>query len=135
MGSRRSPTLYKLIFDETTDWPDLEVVLRSMSIRRHKELTSARAADETEDGAFERMLNLIVSQLVSWNREDEDGEALPATRESLEDEEPKLIHALIAKWNQAIVGVPTPLESDSADGEISPAESMLTEIPSESLAS
>lgn len=135
MGSRRNPTLYKLVFDETTDDPGLEITLRSMSIRKLKELGAQRRDGETDNEVFDRLCSLIASQLVSWNREDGEGEALPPTLDSLEDEEPKLVHAIIAKWNEAMVGVAAPLESDSPSGELSPVESILTEIPSESLAS
>lgn len=135
MGSRRNPTLYKLVFDETTDDPGLEVTLRSMSIKRLNELNEQRSEDDTDGMVFDRLCSTIAAQLVSWNREDEDGQPMPPTLESLEEEEPKLVHAIIAKWNEAMVGVPAPLESDSPSGELSPVESILTEIPSESLAS
>lgn len=135
MGSRRTPTLYKLIFDETTDYPDFEITLRSLSIKEQRQLRATDNEGETEADVVVRMCSLISKQAVSWNREDEDGAPLPLTLESLEDEEPKLIIAITDKWSGAIAGVPAPLESGSPSGEISPVESMLTEIPSQSLAS
>jgi hypothetical protein len=137
VGSRRNPTLYKLVFGDDTDDPGLEITLRSMSIKRLKELRSRNSGDgdETEAEVVTWVCATIAQQLVSWNREDEKGDPVPATLESLEDEEPKLIYAISAKWQEAMAGVPAPLESGSPSGELSPVESMLTEIPSESLAS
>lgn len=134
MGSRRTPTLYKLTFDDTTDYPGLEITLRSLTIREQQQFDSG-SDDETEVDTVARMCRLMARQGVSWNREDEEGNPLPLTVESLEDEEGKLIIAVTDKWREAIAGVPAPLESGSPSGEISPVESILTEIPSESLAS
>jgi hypothetical protein len=135
VGSRRTPTLYKLVFDDTTDFPGFEITLRSLTIREQKALGSEPRQDETEADIVARMCVLVSRQAVSWNREDEDGRPLPLTLESLEDEEPKLIVEVTNKWTEAMVGVPAPLESGSPSGEISAVESILTEIPSESLAS
>lgn len=133
MGSRRNPTLYKLVFDETTDFPDFEIVLRSLSIKKFKELDGQDG--ESHNEMVERTAHFIAGQMVSWNREDEDGNPLPPTADSLLDEEPKLVFAVVNKWTEAIAGVAAPLDSGSDSGEISPVESLLTEVPSESLAS
>jgi hypothetical protein len=133
VGSRRNPTLYKLVFDETTDFPDFEITLRSLSIKKFKELESRDG--ESQNDLVVRTACFIAGQMVSWNREDEDGTPLPATEDSLLDEEPKLIFAIVNKWTEAIAGVPAPLDDGSDSGEISPVESSLTELPSESLAS
>lgn len=135
MGSRRSPTLYKLTFDETTDFPGFEITLRGMSIKEQRQLNTEKGESETEADIIARMCRLIGRQAVSWNREDEEGELLSLSLDSLEDEEAKLIAAVVDKWTEAMGGVPAPLESGSASGEISPVESILTDIPSESLAS
>lgn len=134
MGSRRNPTLYKLTFDKSTDFPDFEITLRSLSIKKFKELGGGKEG-ESESDAVARTAKFLAGQMVSWNREDEDGAPLPPTLESLEDEEPKLIFAIVNKWTEAVAGVSAPLDSDSDSGEISPVESLLTEVPSESLAS
>jgi hypothetical protein len=135
VGSRRNPTLYKLVFDETTDFPGFEITLRSLTIKEQRQLGTEAGENETEADIVQRMCRMISRQGVSWNREDTDGTPLPLTLESLEDEEPKLIVAVTNKWTQAMVGVPAPLESDSGSGEMSPVESILAEIPSQSLAS
>lgn len=135
MGSRRTPTLYKLTFGEDTDDPGFEITVRGLTIKQRRDIAAQVSEDETELDSVARICQMIARQGVSWNREDERGAPLPLTAESLEDEEPGLILAISFKWQQALAGVPAPLESDSPSGEISPVESMLTEIPSESLAS
>lgn len=135
MGSRRTPTLYKLTFGEDTDDPGFEITVRGLTIKQRRDIAAQVSEDETELDSVARICQMIARQGVSWNREDERGAPLPLTAESLEDEEPGLILAISFKWQQALAGVSAPLESDSPSGEISPVESMLTEIPSESLAS
>lgn len=132
MGKRRDPKKYRLTFGDG-DYEGLSLTLRSITIRQMQALRSSE--DETESGALHRMCTLIAEHLVEWDREDESGQLLPATMESLLDEEPELISLIVSEWTQAIAGAPAPLESDSSGGVISPVESLLTEVPSESLAS
>lgn len=136
MGSRRNPKQYKITFAEGTDYAGLEVTLRSLSIAQ---IEASRAADGDEDEtiseAVSRHCRMVAGRIVSWNREDEDGVPVPPTLDSLRDEEPDLILAIVGKWTGAIVGVPAPLDEGSNSGEESAVESILTEIPSQSLAS
>lgn len=133
MGKRRDPRKYKLTFADG-DYEGLHVTLRSVTIR---ELRDMRAVNDEEDpsAVTERLAGVIAAHLVEWDREDEDGRPLPPTLESLLDEEPDLIHSIVGEWTQAIAGVSAPLESGSDSGETSAVESMLVEIPSQSLAS
>lgn len=136
MGSRRNPKQYKITFAENTDYAGLEVTLRSLSIAQ---IEASRAADqeegETISEAITRHCRLVAGRIVSWNREDEDGTPVPPTLESLREEEPDLILAIVGKWTGAIVGVSAPLDESSNSGEVSKVESILAEIPSQSLAS
>lgn len=132
MGCKRNPKQYKLIFTEG-DYEGLEVTMRSVSIG---EMRSLRGSGEQsgQDG-LEQLLSLVASHMVDWNREDEDGQALPATAASLEDEEAGLIHIIIGKWTEAIAGVPAPLEQPSDSGDSAQVESIPMEALSPSLAS
>lgn len=132
MGNRRDPKKYSITFADG-DYEGLNVILRSVTIRELRELRADRP-DETPAETTERMAQVVAEHLVEWNREDEAGMPLAPTLESLLDEEPDFIHLLVAEWTQAIAGVPAPLESSSGSGD-SAVESILTEIPSESLAS
>ncbi len=81
------------------------------------------------------MADLVASHMVAWNREDEDGNALPPTMESLEDEEPSLINLIIDRWTDAVAGVAAPLEQPSNSGGSAPEESIPMAPLSPSLAS
>lgn len=134
MGSRRNPTVYKLVFGDDTEYAGLEMAMRSVTIGEVGRFRGM-GSSETEADAQEKLLDLITSRLISWNREEEDGTPVPATREGLEGEELDFLYVVIDKWNQAIRGVAAPLESSSPDGEISPEASIPTEALSSSLAS
>lgn len=133
MGKRRDPKLYRLVFADG-DYEGLTMTLRSVSIRDLNAM--ATTGEETEAQARMRLTELIASHLVEWNREDENGIPLPATLESLLDEEPKLIHVVVEEWTQAITGVSAPLDGASPSGGLSAeVDARLMEIPSESLPS
>jgi hypothetical protein len=132
VGSRRNPKLYKLVFDEDTEYPGLEVTLRSLTIG---EMQTLRGQDDGDDDGVIGLSKFVAKQLVSWNREDEDGNPLPPTLDSLMGEEPSFVSVLVDKWTEAVKGVPAPLEQPSNDGAPSAVESIPMEPLSPSLAS
>lgn len=126
MGFKRNPKIYNLVFDETTDYPGLEVQVRTLTMGQ---LVSVWA------GEGGRSFDLFMDRLVGWNLETEDGEPVPVTREAVEAEDDDMIQAIVKRWTDAVLGVPAPLDGNSNSGGPSAAESVLTEIPSQSLAS
>ncbi|KUN03142.1 hypothetical protein AQI95_24600 [Streptomyces yokosukanensis] len=133
MGCRRNPKHYRLKFADG-DYEGLEVTMRSVSIGEMRALQGAGGDEAGRDG-FDRMVSLVASHMVGWNREDENGQALPPTLESLEDEEPSLINLVIDRWTDAVAGVSAPLEQPSNSGASAPVESIPMEALSPSLAS
>lgn len=133
MGCRRNPKLYKLRFADD-DYAGLEITLRSLTIGEMRQVRGS-SDDEDDSDVLVRMTRMIAQQMVSWNREDETGQPLPPTYESLEGEEPSLINLIIDQWTQAVSGVPAPLEQPSNSGDPSLVESIPTEALSPSLAS
>lgn len=129
MGYKRNPKIYKLTFDETTDYPGLEVQVRTMTMGQLVSVWSG------EIGTSARTFDLFMDRLVSWNLETEDGQPVPVTREAVEAEDDDMVNAVIKRWTDAVLGVPAPLGGDSSSGGTSAVESVLTEIPSQSLAS
>jgi hypothetical protein len=128
VGYRRNPKIYKLVFDDTTDYPGLEVQVRT--------LTMGQLYRALGDDTGDRNFDMFCERIVSWNLEDEiTGEPVPVTREALEAEDDDLIGTIIKRWLAEVMGVPAPLESGSDSGGTSVAESTLAEIPSQSLAS
>ncbi|NUR03062.1 MAG: hypothetical protein HOY79_43105 [Streptomyces sp.] len=132
MGKRREPRLFKITFGDGP-YEGLSLTLRGLTIREYNRIGTRRAGDE--DSALNGLVQTIAEQLVEWNREDADGRPLPPTLENLQDEEPALIYLLVDEWTQAMAGVAAPLDSSSPSGQPSEVESMLAEIPSQSLAS
>lgn len=132
MGKRREPRLFKLTFaDEPYD--GLSVTLRGLTIREYTAMGSRQSSTEAE--AVQALLDTIGPNIVDWNREDENGQPLPPTLDNLRDEEPALLQLIASEWTQAMAGVSGPLEPSSNGGLPSEVESMLAEIPSQSLAS
>jgi hypothetical protein len=130
VGYKRNRKIYNLVFDETTDWPGLEVQVRTLSMGQLVSVWSGEGG-----GTSVRTFELFMDRLVGWNLEDEDGRPVPATREAVEAEDDDMVNAIVKKWTDAVLGVPAPLGVNSSSGETSAAESVLTEIPSQSLAS
>ncbi|SEC04826.1 hypothetical protein SAMN04490357_1048 [Streptomyces misionensis] len=133
MGCKRNPKLYKLRFADG-DYEGLEITMRSVSIGEMRAMQGTSEEGSGRDG-FDRMADLVASHMVAWNREDEDGNALPPTMESLEDEEPSLINLIIDRWTDAVAGVAAPLEQPSNSGGSAPEESIPMAPLSPSLAS
>jgi hypothetical protein len=129
VGYKRNPKIYRLTFDETTDWPGLEVQVRTLTMGQLVSVWSG------EGGSSARTFELFIDRLVGWNLEDEDGHPVPVTREAVEAEDDDMVVAIQKRWTDAVLGVPAPLGGDSSSGVTSVAESVLTEIPSQSLAS
>ena len=129
MGCKRVPKHYKLKFADG-DYEGLEVTMRSVSIGEMRALQGTSGEEGGGDG-FDRMVTLVASHLVAWNREDEHGNALPPTLESLEDEEPSLINLIIDRWTDAVAGVSAPLEQPSNSGASAPVDKLPSEILAE----
>lgn len=130
MGYKRSPKVYHLVFGADTDYPGLEVDARTLSMGQLLTVWSKEGAGSSDT------FDLFMERLVGWNLEDEvTGAPVPITREAVVAEDDDMINAIIKRWSAEVLGVSAPLESDSGSGGISPVESMLTEIPSQSLAS
>lgn len=130
MGYKRNPKVYAIAFGEDTDYPGLEVQVRTLSLGQLIDVRSRADEDGTK-----AMVDLFAERLVSWNLEDEDGRPVPATLDGIRGEDDDLILAVIRHWQDAMRGVPAPLESGSGSGVTSAVESRLAELPSESLAS
>lgn len=134
MGCRRNPKRYRIRIADGGDYDGLDVTMRSVSIAELRTLSGSGEESDGRDG-FDRMAELVASHMVEWNREDEDGQPLPPTMESLEDEEPSLVHLIIDKWTDAVAGVSAPLEQPSNSGAAAPVESIPMAPLSPSLAS
>lgn len=132
-------TTYRLQFDDPA-YADLDVHMAGMTLQELLDLDDAQAAVSQAPGLaeFREALTvrngLFVRKVIDWNLE-EGHEPVPCTVEALFGFESEFVNRMIGAWRRAVIGVPAPLDKPSSGGEISPVESTLTEIPSESLAS
>jgi hypothetical protein len=129
VGYKRNPKVYHLVFDASTEYPGLEADVRTLSMGQ-------LLAIWTKDGANSvATFDLFIERLVGWNLEDETGAPVPIAREAVLNEDDDLVQAIVKRWTNEVLGVPAPLESGSDSGETSQVEALLTEVPSQSLAS
>lgn len=116
MGCKRNPKIYNLKFDSSTDYPGLEVQVRTMTMGQ---LFRVWTNDDASNGSAPTF-EMFLDRIVSWNLEEGDGTPVPVTREAIEGEDDDLISAILKQWVDAIRGVPTPLAADSDSGETPP---------------
>ena len=122
MGFKHQAKVYKLVFDDPA-LEGLEVRCRSLSI------------GEVEDDDI-RVFEQFAEALISWNLEDDNGQVLPATLESVRGYPDYEFMSLLANtWVEAVTGVSDELGKDSASGKQSLEASLPMETLSPSLAS
>lgn len=135
MGYRLQRKAYRLRF-QGTDLDGLEATVRSLSTGQLLQLEAARLAraegGKGSEGATREMVELLASELMEWNAEDEDsGEPIPATLDGLLSQDLDVAMAIIAAWQQAMNGVPAPLSETSSGGEPSALEASIPmDVPS-----
>jgi hypothetical protein len=123
MGFRLQRT-YALRWDEGTDLAGLEIDMTSTSVATLMEVKALKVGrDEARLGA------LLADHVKSWNLEDENGETLPISAESLYTQEAAVLAEIAKQWYLAAAGVSAPL----ALGSTSSATSVEESIPMETL--
>lgn len=123
-GFRRSRKVFDMTFEE---FPGLQIKAKSVPIGSMLEVLklagsiSAKAVPAQED--IERLFGWFASRIVSWNYTDEDGGDLPATVETLLDDDFDFVMKLIMGWVSAVSSslVPTMPGPDSSSSR-SPLE-------------
>lgn len=123
MGFRLNRT-YALRW-EAGDLQGLEIDMRSTSVGTLGKVL-AMLADRDEG----TLAQTLVEHVIRWNFEDENGEELPVTVESLMQQEAVLLAAIAREWILATRGVTAPLDDGSTSSE--PSEPELS-IPMETL--
>jgi len=105
VGFRVEPTHYKLNFADE-DLAGLEVTARSLPIRDFLAIQRIAGEADTNPESAEQVLRKLAGVLVSWNLEDETGEAIPPTFEGLESQELPLVLRIFRAWMAAVADVP-----------------------------
>lgn len=116
MGYRRPDNVYVLTF-VGTDLDGLEVKVRSTSLRKIRNIAQLKDSAGDNIAALESMCEQFAECLVAWNLEDEDGAPVPATLDSVMDQDAGFILRLVLEWIEAVMGVPDPLSRPSNAGK------------------
>jgi hypothetical protein len=133
MGFTPPKTIYRLDFADT-DLDGLEVRMRGGRLAQAFDVAGLIGVTEANATAEDVQAMLgqyaeIADHLVSWNYEDEDGEAIPPDLEGLKTLEIRYVQMIAEAWRNAQVNVPGPLSRSS--NSMPPPE--LSSIPMEPL--
>jgi hypothetical protein len=135
MGFRPEPTIYNIGF-EGTALDGLKVRMSCCTLGEYNEMQRAVFAggEPDEEGnvrltpellqANDRIVELFLNHLVSWNLEDIAGRPVPTTREGLDLQERTMVGQLISAWQTAMVEIPKPPSSPSNNGATSEEQSL-----------
>jgi hypothetical protein len=117
MGFRLDRT-YALRWD-AGDLEGLEIDIRSTSVETMREVRALKLSqDET------RLAEILIAHIKRWNFEDEAGETLPISVDSLLSQESVVLAAVAREWYLAAVGVSAPLDLGSTSTSPSAEESI-----------
>lgn len=120
MGFRPEPKQYRLTFTDDPELAGLEVTVGSVSVGEYNQMLRQSLVDgltaETLD-ANDELLKLFASRLVSWNLEDQQGAAVPATLDGVLSQDRGLIAKVITAWQVALITVPKTSKTGSPDGQ------------------
>lgn len=127
-GYKRKRKTYKLDFTET-DWDGLEVRVRGLTTGEYLQIVQLSASNEEGDRETEGMLKMFASHLISWNLEDDDGDAIGTTYEDIKENDFTMNMSIISAWTNALASVPDRVEKKSTSGDLA----LTASIPMETL--
>lgn len=134
MGFKPKRKIYTLDFEDP-EFEGLEVKIRGLNTGQVLDLDTAR--EDGSDEAIRGVLELFAGALVEWNVEDDQERPVPADIGGVRTQDLAFNMAIIDAWQQAMVGVPAPLDEPSTGTEPSLAASIPMEtlpLPPESTA-
>lgn len=121
MGYRRVPRIYDLKFEG--DREGLVVRMKGVKFGKVRQLLATLGSGEDEslsDEDVEVIFSALLDNIVSWNMEDEHGNPIPVTRETLEDEEFRDVLDIVGKWLEELTGPDPELGKGSVSGATFP---------------
>lgn len=114
-GFRRKRKVFKLTFE---DYEGLEVEVKSVPVRKLLDvlqLADAMTGKPTQE-QVEELFGWFADRIVSWNYEDEDGNPLPATLDTLLDDDFDFALKMVMAWVQAVSAITVPSIEAPANG-------------------
>ena len=139
MGYVRQKKVFKLKFVDE-EMAGLEVKAKSLPLGDFLEVIRLLADDinvlaKEDQERIDRLFQIFLDAVVSWNLEEEDGDEIPLVLESLYEQDTGFVLVIIRAWVEAIKDVSPPLPESSKNGGQSQEESLPMETLSEDLAS
>ncbi|PXY27437.1 hypothetical protein [Prauserella muralis] len=145
MGFTPKRTVLKLSFSES-DYDGFEVRIRKMTVEDaylfddltgwEKDIKAGHVSREQAQERIDRMHRRMIECILDWNLEDDDGQPMPVTVESIRAQEPEFFWVLVRAWIRAnSIVVDGDLKDSSPSGDPSAEASIPMEELSESLAS
>jgi hypothetical protein len=125
MGYKRGALV--LEWPEDSEFSGLEIRMKRLSIRqmlRIEKLSDLRTSDNADEvlSAWSEVLDTLGRGLLSWNYEGDDGTAVPAARESLDDLDIDMVLAWVRAWTKAAAAVPLASPPSSPTGAPEPPD-------------
>lgn len=124
MGYKRK--VLHITFEDT---PELEVYVRSLSVRRALSLMRTFGDLKVEDFASmpddqaEALLGPFVDRVVSWSLEEDDGTPVPVTLDALMDWDIDEAFKMLIAWMQRATSIAVPTTAPAAGtGTVDPVE-------------
>jgi hypothetical protein len=139
MGFTPQSTILKLTFEEGTPLHGLTVRMTSCTIGQWNDMLiwsgeQTRVASEVAT-ANERVAQLFLDHLVSWDLEIPAGTPVPTTMDGWKSLDQNFADLLITAWQVAMVSIPKSLPRELNSGETSREQSLDLENLSASLPS
>jgi hypothetical protein len=122
---------YRLHF-EGAEYDGLEVLMKPVSTGELLDITEQTETAATTE-QVRQLLGRVAGYLHSWNVGDGDGGILPATADGLLTLEYHFVKAIIEAWQEAVVGVDTPLPMPSNGTRPLPPSGLALSLPMEPL--
>jgi hypothetical protein len=135
MGFRPQPTVYNIGF-EGTPLDGLHVKMSCCTLGEYNYMLRAAfiGGEPDEEGnvklepemleANDRIVELFLNHLISWDLEDMAGQAVPMTQEGLDSQERTIIGQLISAWQTAMSSLPNRSKQPSSNGATSQEQSL-----------
>lgn len=120
MGYKRKKKTHRLDFKDYEDFKGLEVHVKPLSVGQVLTLGRLATKDDQTEEELETIFRILSQGLVDWNLEDDDGNEIPPTYESVLELDQEMASTIIEAWVSGVTKVDEELGKGSPSGEKSP---------------
>lgn len=126
-GYRVERKVYVLEFDDEK-YAGMIIKVHGFTVREGIDIEAMLGADKEGKERLEQWLRTFAERIVDWNLEDENGEKLPISYDTLQDMDFDFVLPMFHGWRRAVMDVSVPLEQESSNGDTSGLGSIPMEI-------